>query len=127
MNTIIYRYKSLTLEFPDIPSYLYPNFIRGYFDGDGSINKQTGGFSITSTKVFVERVNEILRNELRVENGKIKESGCHNGITHDLHFHRKAESAKIFDWLYADANLYLQRKYDIYKNVHCKNADVAVG
>jgi intein/homing endonuclease len=51
--------KSLVLKFPDIPKEMYRHFIRGYFDGDGSlclhINKR-GKFqpllSITSTDDF---------------------------------------------------------------------------
>ena len=29
--------KSLTLKFPEIPTLFFPHFVRGYFDGDGSV------------------------------------------------------------------------------------------
>ena len=110
--------KSLSLEFPDIPKELYSHFIRGYFDGDGSISKTSGSFSIISTYNFVKRVKEILDEELNLNYGIISESRNKNGITHDLDYHRKAESYIIYKWLYKDADLYLQRKRDICKNIH---------
>ena len=107
------------MEFPNIPEELYSHFIRGYFDGDGSINKETGGFSIISTKQFIKKVNDILVTTLHINNGIIRESSCHNGITYDLFFHKKIDSSKIFHWLYNDANMHLERKFKIYQQIHC--------
>lgn len=33
----------------------------------------------------------------------------------------KKETTKFLSWLYKDANLYLQRKYDRYVKYFCKN------
>lgn len=109
--------KSLTLEFPDIDPSLYRHFIRGYFDGDGTIGKNYSG--LLSTKQFCQKVQNILFDELGI-NSIIYEASNHNGITMDLRLWKK-ETTQFLSWLYKDANLYLQRKYDRYVKYFCKN------
>lgn len=111
--------KSLTLEFPEIDKDLYRHFIRGYFDGDGSIyrryineNNKPITLTITSTLSFLQKIQQIISDELHIYAG-IYDASNNNGITKVLSMTK--ESSKIFmDWLYLDANLYMQRKYDRY-------------
>lgn len=111
--------KSLKLEFPNISPELYKHFIRGYFDGDGSVyryiknenNKQVT-VTITSTLKFCEKVKEILKNELGVYCG-IYDASNHNGITKVISM-STSSSKKFLDWIYDDAELYMKRKYDRY-------------
>lgn len=116
--------KSLSLEFPDINQNLYRHFIRGYFDGDGSfsINKERKNptITITQTESFCNRVREILMNELHISGGGIYDASCHNGITKVLRISGAIQDKKILDWLYEDADMYLQRKYDRYLDL-CNN------
>lgn len=116
INIGMVQNKSLVLEFPNIPKELYSHFIRGYFDGDGSINKKTGSFSIISTLNFVLKVKDILETNLNISGGIVYESSNHNGITYDLYFHKQNETIKIFKWIYNNAEMYLTRKYNIYHN-----------
>lgn len=109
--------KSYNLKFPEIPHIYYKDFIRGYYDGNGTINKYSGSFSIVSTLYFATKVREILSSELQLSHGLIRESQCKNGITYDLHFHRQIESHKIFSWLYHEAVLFLSRKKDKFDNM----------
>lgn len=59
--------KSLTLTFPNenqVPSYLIPHFIRGYFDGDGNVyrcanEKISPKISFVGTKEFLEEILNI--------------------------------------------------------------------
>jgi hypothetical protein len=51
--------KSLTLEFPEVPKEYLPDFIRGYFDGDGSImrlknNRVNSAFTCGSKKFLIK-------------------------------------------------------------------------
>ena len=111
--------KSLTLEFPMIDKELYRHFIRGYFDGDGSVyqsfvneNNKPVTLTITSTLLFLEKIKQIISDELGIYAG-IYDASNHNGITKVLSM--STEASNIFlDWLYLDANLYMQRKYDRY-------------
>lgn len=111
--------KSLTLEFPRIDKELYRHFIRGYFDGDGSVyqsfvneNNKPVTLTITSTLLFLEKIKQIISDELGIYAG-IYDASNHNGITKVLSM--STEASNIFlGWLYLDANLYMQRKYDRY-------------
>ena len=115
--------KSLTLEYPKcIPEELHSHFIRGYFDGDGSLHFYTNkrGYvqptlTITSTQCFCDTALSILRDSLGVGGG-IYDASCHNGITKVLTFCGINQCKSILDWIYLDANLYMSRKYNKYQN-----------
>ena len=106
--------KSLTLGFPDIDSSLHRHFIRGYFDGDGSVALKSPIASLTSTFNFCETVRNILLEQLNIY-PNIQEAANHNGITAVLQC-RLNESIKFLTWIYDNANLYLKRKYDRFNN-----------
>lgn len=113
--------KSLILEFPKwLDKSLYQHFIRGVFDGDGSIStsKYKYNMSIISTESFCSKIQEILLDELGVES-HIYISSSLDKPTRTLMVTKKHLNKIFFDWLYKDANLYLKRKYDVYKSKYC--------
>lgn len=109
--------KSLILQFPteeQVPKEFQRHFIRGYFDGDGCISIGKKGFpyfSITSTLMFNEKLQEVL-----LENCKdLKKGGGRfykNNITYDVRYSSKSNILKIKEFIYKDATLYLERKFD---------------
>lgn len=108
--------KSLFLKYPDIPSNLHRHFIRGYFDGDGSLyqyvinsNNKKVTVTITSTEDFCLSVKSIIEKELSIYCG-IYDASCHNGITKVLTISGKT-SFSFLDWIYKDASIYMDRKY----------------
>ena len=113
------RNKSLVLEFPDIPKELYSHFVRGYYDGDGSVyrhikneNNKKIKLTITSTQKFCNKLKEIIESELGIYCG-VYDASCHNGITRVASL-SGTSAVKLMDWMYQDADIYLQRKYDRY-------------
>ena len=111
--------KTSVIRFPDISSELNWAFVRGYFDGDGSIYKDVRrkfiGFNFTSgSKGFLEDLRNFLYKEgiyayLSIENRK------------DSRFKETHESYKLLvtgmnnaycfgQKLYKDANIFLDRK-----------------
>lgn len=107
--------KSLTLTFPteeQVPNHLIRHFIRGYFDGDGcvSIDKSKTPsilFQVTGTYDMLINIKKFFNIKANV----------HKIINiHDLRCKGNKKAIEIFDILYKDANIYLQRKYDIYNN-----------
>lgn len=114
--------KSLKLTFPEIVTPdLYSHFIRGYFDGDGSYcirNDLKYGrrdmITFTSTESFCKSLKEIINTYTQATGGGIYDASCHNGITKVLSFSGRNQTKLILDWLYQDAKLYLQRKYEKY-------------
>ena len=113
--------KSLVLKFPEwLQPDLYPHFIRGYFDGDGYVSKSYNNAKLTivSTKDFCESVQKIVRDNLGI-NACIYL--CHKNEltpTRTLQISGRNQIRKFLDYIYNDANLYLQRKYDIYKSLY---------
>lgn len=118
--------KSLILEFPEfLNSSLYSHFIRGYYDGDGSychrITKEYGVrdlVTITSTESFCKTAKRIINTFTSILGGGIYDASCHNGTTKVLSISGANQCKKFLDWIYKDAELYIQRKYDNYiKNI----------
>lgn len=105
--------KSKNLVFPScISDELLSHFVRGYFDGNGSISKNR--FSITSTNLFCKTLKAKMDTVLGLQYGMIREAQNRNGITSDLIYSRQREIAKILDWMYAGAEVFLERKYKKY-------------
>lgn len=115
--------KSLTLEFPKhlINHPLINHFIRGYFDGDGSFsirnpnikNKQSKiniCFELLGTLNFITNVNDILHNNINLPENIIS---LNKNISR-VRYSGNRLSALIGDWLYQNATIYLDRKYQRY-------------
>lgn len=109
--------KSLVLTFPEIKEDLLSHFIRGYFDGDGCIcqgKKETNFLvSITSTYDFCITLKEIIEKYVGI-NCHIYDASNHNGITKVFTTSGRLQVKALLDWLYKDADLYLERKYNRY-------------
>lgn len=123
--------KSLKLTFPEwlTDDDLIRHFIRGYFDGDGSLycsikkNKKTPtfGWSIVSTKLFCHSVSKILEEKLGVH--FYMHASSSNGITHSLRSGGNLQVHKIMTWLYRDASIFIIRKHDKYLELSQINAN----
>lgn len=123
-NFCIVPNKSLILKFPEHLSNhpMIHHFIRGYFDGDGSwtirnpneINKQSKiniGFDIIGTEHFITNVQRILHANIILPPNKIEKKKN----IYRLRYSSNRLSSLIGDWMYRDATIYLDRKYERYK------------
>lgn len=105
--------------FPNIDPSLVQHFIRGVFDGDGSLchyfcskaNKMTTSFCIVGGSELLTKIGDVLFLETgidlatRIEDSVICRIGSGGkGIM------------KIMDWLYTGSTVYLDRKYEIYQS-----------
>lgn len=102
--------KSLILKFPDINIKLVRHFIRGYFDGDGSVfwekkkNKVPQlGIAFVGTKHVLENINKYSPSFLN-----IRKHSCGSVYVSEFRGNNKARAFR--DWLYKDATIYLDRK-----------------
>lgn len=113
--------KSLVIGFPDwLDEDLIPHYVRGVYDGDGTIcqtyrndNNKPILANITATESFCVKLQQICNEKLNINPG-IYDASCHNGVTKVLAFSGKRIAKTFLDWIYDDAELYLQRKYDRY-------------
>ena len=112
--------KSLTLTFPtreQVPDHLLNHFVRGYIDGDGSImwdtNGRRGRINIIGTQEFLEGMVERMSWSLKTIRG------CNNtnDITRQIEYGGREETTKMLNDLYSNATVYLERKYQKYKEI----------
>lgn len=109
----------------NIPEHLIHHFIRGYFDGDGSIYKANHRnlyfFDIVSVskKTIIYFNNIFNKNNITLtyrEKGKdLKNRVIQNRYL--IECHNSSEMFKIKNYLYKDATIYLQRKFDLFQKV----------
>jgi len=122
--------KSLDINFPDVPKKYLSDFVRGLWDGDGSVNKHGIGYrsSFTSgSEKFIYRFRKILRENIPDLHGGIykivrkKEVMQSNGklrtkdqICYYLEFCRN-DTRRLRDFIYNDFSCFkLMRKYELF-------------
>ena len=123
--------KSLTLKFPSenqVPSYLLNHFVRGFFDGDGSvnftINKKYGyiqwivtftsslEFNLDLQQKLAHRIDDKFL-DLKLYKEKDNEKICYFqvGGTSD------SRIKKIYEFLYKDSSVFLSRKKSKFEEI----------
>lgn len=116
--------KSFLLRFPtfnQVPKSLVHHFIRGYFDGDGCICLAgTPTFSILSTRNMIENINQIFHENTGIG---IKKLETHpNKINMQYRISGNKQIIKVYNFLYKDASLYLNRKFNKFQQLLNKEA-----
>lgn len=114
----VFPNKSLSLTFPDVsivPEHLIRHFIRGFFDGDGTIYKpNTSNFhhlGFISTLEMCQSLQKILNS------GKIyKENRLQNKNVYYLKIFKKKDVERVCNFMYENANVFLKRKHEKYLN-----------
>lgn len=96
--------KSLAIcKLPLINSIYMNDFIRGYLDGDGSIEAERGRVSFIGNEPFLKAIGEYLQIPYRIYQKE-------NGHTSQMFFNQK-ESHELLKKLYCNAGFKLERKY----------------
>lgn len=106
------------MNFPDIPKELYSHFIRGVFDGDGccSRRKYSNVVSITCTDLkFLKKIQEIL--SLKNIKTSIYSTQGKTVIHHRLETTNKLGGSNFYNFVYENANYFLQRKKNKFYNL----------
>jgi hypothetical protein len=100
--------KSLNLKFPsDIPVYLVPHFVRGYFDGDGSafiVGKRLF-LDFKGTQDFLEEIKFFLK--------KTSKKLSQRKSVWQLQIGGAKDCLRIANWMYEDDAISLYRKKEI--------------
>lgn len=101
--------KSLVIDFPtfdQVPQNLIHHFVRGVFDGDGSISN---GIMICGSYLFTQKLAQIIPCKITNIYQRYKDRKPEKSA-HQLFIGRRQEIQKFINWLYMDATIYLNRK-----------------
>lgn len=119
----VYQNKSFIINFPSnkvVPYELKRHFIRGYFDGDGSISipkdKSKMSWSIIGNYNFINGVKKYIEENIDNYFLKVYKHSVNSSI-YCLSKGGRYVVNTFLDWLYKDTTIYLQRKYDKYLEI----------
>lgn len=107
--------KSLTLIFPtleQVPEEFQHHFIRGYFDGDGYVEKKGRRADFWGTEDFLNSVKLILETKAGIVNIPPLRTRFpeRNNSTRCMWLQGIHRSIPLFNYMYKDANYFLTRK-----------------
>ena len=106
-------YKSY-IPFRFIPNELMPHYIRGLFDGDGSVckaNKNGTRITIctTASQMMVNDITEYIKKELDID---VKYGHSKDKNITNVCIYKQNDVEKFYNWIYKNATIYLNRKYN---------------
>lgn len=108
--------KSYTCEFPKIEEKYYLSFLRGLFDGDGSLtvkSKENYRMSFTATREIINFIQIFLKEKHNIEPHPIYVTSTNMNVCRTHYF---SDTKKILSLLYENSNKNsrLNRKYKLY-------------
>lgn len=111
--------KTSSILFPSleqVPNILIHHFVRGYFDGDGSLSKgKSHKVDIISTPEFLLTLQQLINRELGINITKLNWSGSYiNANVCSLQIGGRLQCTRFMEWLYKDSTIYLERKRKIF-------------
>lgn len=114
--------KSYTVKFPDIPKEYLKDFIRGYFDGDGSVyisstykdTKYLGISFACGSEEFLIKLGLILK-EFNV-NSSVLPDLRDSSHSFYLKIYKQKDIKNFKNLIYKKSQIHLKRKYDIFIN-----------
>ncbi|KKN22665.1 hypothetical protein LCGC14_0912750 [marine sediment metagenome] len=101
----------------NIPEQYYPDFIRGYFDGDGCLalskryrkRNSLAFFLACASQKFLQEVQDILLKECNLTKTKIiQQNNCYS-----LRYGGNLQVPRIFNYLLQNSDVQLERKYKL--------------
>ncbi|NBI08102.1 LAGLIDADG family homing endonuclease [Senegalia massiliensis] len=108
------NHKSKKERYYELNSNLVPHYIRGIFDGDGwlSWNNNCAELGFGMGINILKYIKKIAEENSNVKNYNIKK---YKSI-YRYRITSKKEIIKLLNYLYSDANIYLNRKHEKYQN-----------
>jgi hypothetical protein len=128
INLGIVERKSLILTFPNetlVPKNLQCHFIRGYFDGDGSVKFNHDSIHIRFTGTFdiLDSIQNIFINNCAVSKLKMYQANKQRN-TYEFTYGGDMQGMRIYDYMYKDATIFMKRKKDKFNSHWSKKFSV---
>lgn len=111
--------KTFTIQFPNISQLYIRHFVRGYFDGDGSVsgtNLAGCRFNMIGTLSVLEGVQQDIEKVLGLPKTKISPARK-NSKVYQLIYGGIGRLQKFYDYLYTDAEIYLDVKKEKFESI----------
>lgn len=113
--------KDQRIHIPPIPPSLLHHFIRGYFDGDGCLSVYTQTirdvvvnrheWSLTGNPEFIRNIRSAIEQNVDVSHRVKIQTYKRTDKAVSLRYGRKSDIVALHDYLYQDATVYLDSKY----------------
>lgn len=111
--------KSLTFNPPKIPKNLVRHFIRGYFDGDGSVYLRNSHYqsrlvvdfytaSLHMARFLHKTITSLFKETYK---GKVRVAMAHQKTPYYQIRLGQKSATKLFKYMHENTNLYMERKY----------------
>jgi hypothetical protein len=106
-------YEGLSIQ--GVPNYLLRHYIRGFFDGDGSVHYLKPNRCAVS---FTSNDDSYLRSirEILIDSGIGKSPSKLGKAPYHLVYTAKADIAFLYDYFYRNSSVYMIRKYNKFQN-----------
>lgn len=94
-----------------LPFKYVHHFIRGLFDGDGSVYEKNKSMCIhfLGTEKLIKEIIKVAPAKKKTYHFRGKNGGAN---VYCLYYSSKEDAKNIYDWMYKDSNIYLDRKYN---------------
>lgn len=104
--------------FNHVPSGLLNHFVRGYFDGDGTVGKNniTSFCGFVGVLSFIHNLNNIVSKSCGISLNKIHK----DGNIYSISWSGFDQLNHIRKWLYKDAQIFLERKKQVFDSLESK-------
>ena len=112
--------KSLTMQFPEVPSSYVRHFIRGCWDGDGSVfferDRLPGASYVSGSRYFVDKMVDRL---VKLGLPKVQIYSANRSKSYFIRFMGETICTKLFHVFYDNVpeTMYLTRKFDLFKQI----------
>lgn len=113
------------LPMPELDSDLIRHFVRGYFDGDGTVYRRGNRPSVSfcADEIFANQLSELF-GEIGIRSSVIDMRKYGSNIFH-VRVDNNASTYRLFSYMYDASNFKLDRKYKKYKSL-VKNVNTEV-
>lgn len=111
--------KSLSISFPQLSSReLYRHFVRGYFDGDGSITNHGNSYFACefscASESFMKSMKDYMKEVCHIKTILTKDA---RSLVLKLRTTSRWEAVRFMEHLYSNSVMYLDRKKEQYLNI----------